>query len=159
MAYCQVKDTLKGKYSEARTCLLHGNIERAEKIAYYLVKIDSLNGRYYDLLGDINLEMNQFDKSLIFYKLSYNKCGSKLKYYRNLKLLYSQANKADSSLFYLNKMIEIKSDSAFLYEERSIYKLDLKDMNGVKEDLKKAIELGDQNAVKLLKILTDGENK
>ena len=150
-------DSLKSKYSSAYTYLVHGNITGSEKIALSLLKTDSVNPNYIELMGYVCIAQKKYNDSKLYFRKSFSKGKNQLKYMGNIKIACALDAESDSELYYLNKLIYLKPDSARLYSERATFELLKNDDIGVRRDLKKAISLGDEHAKRLLKIYEDGD--
>lgn len=156
-SYCQTKDSLQIIYYKAKRYLYNNNINEAERLSEYLIRVDTSNSKFYYLYAGVCVSKKSFEKARSNIKKAYSLNKDSFIYFSNLEYLYSQSHEYDSAKYYINKLIRNRPDSVLLYKDRSFYNLMLNDTVNYKLDIQHAAKLGDKGAAKTLRIIEGKE--
>ncbi len=146
---------IKNLYQKTHAFYLSKNYDTAMILTNMLIALDTNNCELYLLKGNILAERNKqaIDSVENFYFKSLKKNCDPIKVYLGLENLYFNKMVFDKALLYINKSINLKPDSGYLYFRRASTKLLLDDKPGMKTDLIKAKENGYSDAGIMLKTI------
>ena len=140
------------KINQAKDLLRENRLLEAKKICLNIYNNHNKNYEIINLLGIIELNLENYEISLKYFNEAINLNSSDEKIYNNLGILNYKIGKIDNAVNYFKKAIEIDKNSINPYKNLGKIKLSQNDYKEAKINFEKVLKIDEKNLEALLSL-------
>lgn len=130
---------------------LLNNGEEAEEFLLFAIDQQPEDDQLYQMLGSFYLNREQPEKALAQFKKSIEINESNVMSHIGLGMLYAHhLNEHNKAVSHFSRAIELNGDTADVFFNRGCSHMILQNMEKAEEDLRRAVEMGNEQAEQLL---------